>query len=167
MELMGTVEGSVTSAESVIDRQSSTVVKAKAQLKSTGYKWNPIRFCLNSSNRAGAILEHCIANIDEILAGTVPTVYKIGITRDPHRRWHHETYGYGNDIEGWQQMRVVARTKGGEAIDILEAALIRIYDERMMRHCKLGWSILFVCGIQKVRLANTIPYLELLSHGAA
>jgi hypothetical protein len=82
-----------------------------------------VKFNLAPSSNAGAILDHAIRLVDDIVNNR-PTIFKIGITTDPAYRWGNTKYGYQHDIDKYEQMLVLSEADSTGAA-MLEASLIR------------------------------------------
>ena len=82
-----------------------------------------LQLLLPKSVVAGAVLEHASNAMAKFLSQG-PTVFKIGITHQPHHRWHNTVYGYKHDLDRYQKMVLLFITADPIAAAFLEAALI-------------------------------------------
>ena len=73
------------------------------------------------------LLEHAIHVVRKLVSGG-PTVFKIGLTSDPGKRWGGKTsYAYRRSSDLFQQMVVVIEVQSSEAAGFAEAALINVF----------------------------------------
>ena len=83
------------------------------------------------SATAGAVLQHALAKTDYLVSQEgKPTVFKVGVTKDPQHRWFNSRYGYRLDSAGWDKMVVLAKTEDKLAAGLLEAMLIKEFSSR-------------------------------------
>ena len=83
-------------------------------------------FRLCKAKLSGSILQHCCAVVDEIMSMGL-TVFKFGITNDPHYRWSRPGCGYCHDTDRFTQMVCLAQMQTAEGTGMLEASLIYFY----------------------------------------
>ena len=84
----------------------------------------PVQLRLSPSSLASAVLEHCSAIVHGVLARG-PTIFKIGVTRDPEHRWSNPRYGYRLDTDRYEQIICMCAVQSAEAAGFVEAALLR------------------------------------------
>lgn len=113
---------SVASRKQVEHSQNSASGTKRARLPEQAVV-PKVKFNLAPSSNAGAILDHAIRLVDDILNNR-PTIFKIGITTDPAYRWGNNKYGYQHDIDDYEQMLVLSEADSTGAA-MLEASLIR------------------------------------------
>lgn len=75
--------------------------------------------------REGSLLRAAISKIDRIIERR-PTVFKIGITNNPAKRFYNPRYGY--QLDGFRTMRLLWASDVRAGIAMLEAALILQYE---------------------------------------
>ena len=80
-------------------------------------------FRLPDCKLSSKVLEHCSRIIDGLCAKHY--IFKVGVTVDPHARWHNPAHGYYKT--SFRGMKVLAILHYMEAAALLEAALIRMY----------------------------------------
>ena len=121
---------SVASRKQVEHAQNTASATKRARQSSRASCLSPeqaavpkVKFNLAPSSNAGAILDHAIRLVDDILNNR-PTIFKIGITTDPAYRWGNNKYGYQHDIDNYEQMLVLSEADSTGAA-MLEASLIR------------------------------------------
>ena len=85
---------------------------------------NAISYQASNFIQAGKVLQDCITAIDGIVdkSGRL-LIYKIGATNDPESRWQV----YLNDLDRYENMRIIAQVLSSEACAYLESAVIREY----------------------------------------
>ncbi|CAE7283808.1 unnamed protein product [Symbiodinium microadriaticum] len=114
------LSGDVTS----LDRFRNEVVP---DLEQTNFAQGEILFNLANSRLSSGVLSHAEVCIRSIFSKN-PALYKIGVTRNPVRRWLHSGYGYKLDRHvQWERMIVLHAHCNADVICLLEAALIRIF----------------------------------------
>jgi hypothetical protein len=114
---------------------AATAVLAKADTEPTATKpakrprlrdspVNAISYQASKFTQAGKVLQDCIAAVDGIVdtSGRL-LIYKIGATNDPESRWQV----YLNDLDRYENMRIIAQVLSSDACAYLEAAVIREY----------------------------------------
>lgn len=86
-------------------------------------------FKLSCARLAGIVLNHAISVISTLI-GSGPTVFKIGATRDPQRRWSGQQWSYKFHSDLYQQMIVLIEVQNSQACGFAEAALIKHFKGR-------------------------------------
>lgn len=100
--------------------------KRKHSVPQPRYILPEVVFKLSPAKLAGAVLEHAVDVIQQLLS-VGPTVFKIGLTKDPVHRWKGKVWSYKFDADRYQQMIVVMEVQTSDAAGFAEAALINVF----------------------------------------
>ncbi|CAE7697717.1 unnamed protein product [Symbiodinium sp. CCMP2592] len=87
---------------------------------------------------AGRVVQHCMKEIDIILAVQKPLIFKLGFTHNPVWRWANRVYGYGKAKEKWSHMMILYISEEHFGPAMLEAALIDKYSTTGCRNINRG-----------------------------
>ena len=93
---------------------------------------SPFIWCLPKANAAaGFILKHTLGAVDYLTSQPgKPTIFKVGVTKDPSHRWFNTRYGYAHDGTDWDRMVILAKADDMLAAGLIEAVLIKEFRSR-------------------------------------
>lgn len=99
--------------------------RAPAEGRDLPFLWSLPR----ERSSASTIMSHAHAIVDTLTGQQgKPTVFKIGVTKDPKHRWTNRSYGYSHDKHTvWDKMIILAKVEDKLAAGLLEAYLINAF----------------------------------------